>query len=50
MYNDLVKDMRSVSRFDWSGRLFQSLELLYEKCVWPFDELFVGIMRSVVVF
>ena len=30
VYNDFLKDMRSVARFDWSGRLFQSLAPLYE--------------------
>ena len=49
-YNDFLKDMRSVARFDWSGRLFQSMAPLYEKLFWPFGELFFGILRSVAVF
>ena len=50
VYNDFLKDMSSVARFDWSGRLFQSLAPLYEKPFWPFEEMFFGILRSVAVF
>ena len=42
--------MRSIARFDWSGRLFQSLAPLYEKIFWPFEEILFGILRSVAVF
>ena len=42
--------MRSVARFDWTGRLFQSLTPLYEKLFWPFEEISFGILRSVAVF
>ena len=45
-----LKDMRSVTRFDWSGRLFQSLAPLCEKPFWPFEEIFFCILRSVAVF
>ena len=38
VYYDFLKGMRSVARFDWSGRLFQSLAHLYEKIFWPFAE------------
>ena len=40
----------SVARFDLSGKLFQSLALLYQKLFWPFEEIFFGILRSVAVF
>ena len=50
VYNDFLKDMRLVVRFDSSGRLFQSLAPLYEKLFWPFEEIFFGILRPVVVF
>ena len=49
VYNDFLKDMRSVARFDRSGRLFQSLALPYEKLRWPFEELFFGILRCATV-
>jgi len=42
--------MRSVARFDWYGRLFQSLAPLYEKLFWPFEQLFFGSLRPVAVF
>ena len=44
-----LKDMRSVARFDWFGRLFQSLAPLYEILFWPFEVLFIRILRSVAV-
>ena len=50
VYNDFVKDIRSIAPFDWSARRFQSLASLYEKLFWPFEELFFGILRSVAVF
>ena len=50
VYNDFLKDMRSVARFDWSGRLFQSLAPLYAKVFWPFEGNFLGILRSVALF
>ena len=48
--NNFLKDMRSVARFDWSDRLFQSLAPLYEKLFWPFEEIFFSILRSMAVF
>ena len=50
VYKDLLKDLRLLARFDWTGRLFQSLAPLYENLLWPFGELFFGILRSVAVF
>ena len=50
VYNDFLKDTRSVARLDWSGRLFQSLAPLHEKFFWPFEEILFGILRSVAVF
>ena len=41
VYNDFLKDMRSATRFDWSGRLFHSLAPLFEKLFWPLEELFL---------
>ena len=49
VYNDFLKDMRSVARFDRSGRLLQNLALPYDKLLWPFQERFFGILRSVSV-
>ena len=30
VYSEFLNDMRTGARFDWCGRLFQSLESLYE--------------------
>ena len=49
-YNEFLKDMRSVARFDLSGRLFQSLAPLYEKRFRLFEEIFYGILMFVAVF
>ena len=49
VYNDFIKGMKSVARFDWSVRLFKSLTPLYEKLFWQFESIF-GILRSVAVF
>ena len=50
VYNDFLRDMRSVTRFDSFSRLFLSLTPLYEKVFWPFEELFFSILKSVAVF
>ena len=42
--------MRSVARFNWSGRLFQILAPVYEKLFYPYEELFFGILKSLAAF